>query len=148
MSAAENVAIVRRLTEEVYAGGNLAVIDEFIAPTYVYHGVSGDDPQKRDREWVRRIVRQLHEAFPDLTISIGDMLAEGDRVVTRFVQRGTHRGDLPWGPHGTVMRASGKQVEFGGIAISRLAGGKVVEDWEVMDWPGLWSQLGALPAPS
>ncbi len=144
MSTEENMAIVRRLTEEGFGRGDLSVVDELVAPDYAYHGVSGEDPQKRDREWVKRIIRQLHEAIPDLTISIADTFAEGDRVVTRFVQRGTLQSDLPWGPHSTVLKATGRPVEFGGIAISRVVGGKVVEDWEVMDFPRLWSQLGAL----
>ena len=144
MSVEENKAIVRRLTEEGFAGGSIAVIDEALAPNYAYHSASGGPSESRDREWMKRVIRQLHEGLPDVSIVIEDMFGEGDRVVTRFVQRGTLRGDLPWGPHGAVMRATGKQVEFGGIVISRIAGGKVVEDWEVMDFPRLWIQLGAL----
>jgi len=144
MSIEENMAIVRRLTQEGFAGGSLAVIEELVAPEYAYHSEPGDPPEGRDREWMKRIIHQLHDALPDVTITVQDMFADGDRVVTRVIERGTHRGDLPWGPHGAVMRASGKQVEFGGIVISRLADGKVVEDWEVMDFPRLWSQLGAL----
>lgn len=143
MSTEENKAIVRRLTEEAYGRGDLAVVDELVAPNCIYHSVSGDDPQKRDREWVKRIIRQLHDAIPDVTITVEDMLAEDDRVVTRVVERGTSQGDLPWGPRGTVLKATGRPVEFGGIAISRIADGQIVEDWEVMDFPRLWSQLGA-----
>ena len=144
MSTEENKAIVRRLTEEGFAGGSIAVVDEILAPDYAYHTASGGPSEGHDREWMKRVLRQPHDALPDVSITIEDMFAEGDRVVIRLIQRGTLRGDLPWGPNGAVMRATGKQVEFGGIVISRIAGGKVVEDWEVMEFPRLWSQLGAL----
>jgi hypothetical protein len=69
------------------------------------------------------------------------MLAEGDRVVTRWTARGTHRGELMGIP------PTGKPVTMTGITINRLEGGKVVEDWTVFDQLGLLQQLGAIPAP-
>ncbi len=144
MSADENKAIVRRLQEEGYTRGNLALVDELLAPDYTYHMVGADRPAKLDREFMKRIVGQLHQAFPDVTAIIEDMLGEGDQVVSRIVVRGTQTGDLPWGPSGTVVRATGRQATGGALIISRLADGKVAEEWEVMDFAKIWQDLGAL----
>ena len=80
------------------------------------------------------------DAFPDLSVTIVDQVAEGDKVATRNeTSRGTHKGDL----FGTA--ATGKQATVRGMEISRLAGGKVVETYVSWDTLGLLQQVGALP---
>ena len=142
MSTEENKATVRRFTEEGWNQGNVAVFDELSAPNWVYHdpGV----PDVRTLEDYKPWVTETRRTFPDLHLTIDDMIAEGDQVVVRLTARGTNTGDLvtPM-PH----PATGKQVTITGIAIVRFAGGKGVEVWSQTDSLGLFQQLGLIPVP-
>jgi len=131
--------ITRRMVEEVFNMGRLDVIDEIIAPGYVGHDpalpqdVAGPDGE-------RDLVRGYRAAFSDLTLTIDDQIAEGDRVVTRWTARGTHSGDL-WG-----IAATGKEVTVTGTAIDRIEDGRIVESWSHWDALGLMQQLGVARA--
>ncbi len=139
MSAEENKAIVRRAIEEGWNQGNLAVFDETNAPEYVDHAaIPGQGP---GAEGYKQAVQMTRAAFPDLHLTIDDMIAEGDRVVTRWTARGTHQGEYFGIP------ATGKPVEITGINIGRIVNGKVVENWQNSDQLGLMQQLSVIPAP-
>jgi steroid delta-isomerase-like uncharacterized protein len=132
----ENKALVRRCIDEVDKG-NWAILDELLARDYVYH-MSGR-PEPLTREESEQLVRAVDAAFPDGRMTIEDMIAEGDKVVTRYTSRGTHKGDFMGIP------ATGKKVVVTGIVISRIAEGKIAEDWEEFDGMGFMQQLGAIP---
>jgi len=139
MSVEENKAVEIRFFEEVVNKGNLAVIDELVAATFVDHATfPGAAP---DREGYKQFFAAVHSAFPDFHSTLEDMIAEGDKVVQRFTVRGTHKGE--W----MGIAPTGKQIEVGGIAIHRLAGGKIVEDWASMDMLSMMQQLGVAPPP-
>lgn len=128
----DNEAVVRRVQEEVINGKNLDLLDELLSPGYVWHG-PGQDAGKEAYE-------AYLSAFPDLKMTTKDQFSAGDKVVTRFVSEGTHRGDLPSIP------ATGKHVAgVEGIFISRVENGKIVEEWEQFDELGMMKQLGILP---
>jgi steroid delta-isomerase-like uncharacterized protein len=79
-------------------------------------------------------------AFPDLSVTVEDVLAEGDQAVTRWTLRGTHQGEVEeFGP------PTGKQIELEGITIHRIEDGKIVEEWERYDNLGVLQQLGLVP---
>jgi steroid delta-isomerase-like uncharacterized protein len=140
MSTATNKAIVRRYYEEVYNRKNLGVIDELIADDYTAYLPGGIEPL-RGRAG-RKQANMLHlGAFPDLRLTIEDEIAEGDKVVQRLTIHGTHQGEFMGTP------ATGKQVRCTGIHISRLAGGKIVEQWGEFDGLGILQQLGVMPTP-
>jgi predicted ester cyclase len=82
----------------------------------------------------------LFAAFPDIQYTLEDLLAEGDRVVARFTARGTQTGVFQGIP------ATGSTAAVSSIAIYRLAGGKVAEQWLEYDQLGLLQQLGVIPA--
>ena len=84
----------------------------------------------------------LADAFPDARVSVQDQVAGGGKVATRWVGRGTHAGDLP------DLAASGKEVTISGVTVSRLEGGRIVEQWITWDRLGLLVQLGAVAAPA
>jgi predicted ester cyclase len=88
-----------------------------------------------------RSQRRLLPAFPDLNITIEDQIAEGDKVVTRWVGRGTQQGELQGIP------PTGKQATTSGIAIDRIVSGKLVETWDQFDALGMMQQLGVVPTP-
>ena len=115
----------------------MAALEELYTPDYVYHGpgVFGD----MDRAAMIQMTPAFYTAFPDLHYAVEDLVAEGDKVVIRYTFRGTHQGAFMGVP------ATGKVVTFTGIYISRIAGGKFVEDWESFDSLGLLQQLGAIP---
>ena len=142
MSTEDNKAIVRRLTEEAFNQRHVALIDELCDPNLLYHepGI----PDVHGREDFKRYVTASGRAMPDIRITIEDMIAEGEQVATRYTLRGTNTGEFVW----QTMRfpATGKQASVTGIDITRFAGGKVVEVWELPDNLGLLQQLGLIPA--
>lgn len=138
MSAEENKAKVRRVFEEAWNKGNLAVVDETSDPKGVGHVVGS--PDLRGTEAVKQFITVYRTAFPDLHITIEDQVAEGDKVVTRWSSTGTHKGDL------MGIAPTGKKTHVTGISIDRFAGGKSVEDWTNWDQMSLLQQLGVVPA--
>jgi predicted ester cyclase len=132
-SEEENKALMRRFIEEVWNKGNFAVADELFHP----EATSPSAPQlPTGPEGVKVIATMFRNAFPDYWMTIDQLIVEGDRVVARFIQGGTHQGELFGIP------ATGKQVEFTEIGILRIADGKVVESWYEVDMLGLMQQLG------
>jgi len=142
MSTEDNKALVRRLIEEVWNQGNLTVFDEPSAPNFIHH--DPDFPNFQTRQDYKQWVTESRNAFPDLHLKIEDVIAEGDQVVTRWTFRGTNTGDMVTPMH---IPPTGKQVTVTGITISRLAGGKFVEDWHQADSMGFMQQLCLVPAP-
>ena len=133
----QNKARIRRVIEEAYSRGNLAVVDEVAASDLIIHAASQDI---RGREGAKQYVTMLRKAFPDLHFTIEDQIAEGDTVVTRWTARGTHRGEFQSVP------ATGREILLAGTDIDRMSGGKVVECWAHVDEMGLMRQLGAIEA--
>jgi steroid delta-isomerase-like uncharacterized protein len=81
-------------------------------------------------------------AFPDINVTVEDVIAEGDKAVTRWTIRGTHRGEL------MGIAPTDKHIELKGITIHRIEGGKIVEEWERYDNLGMMQQLGVVEQPS
>ena len=140
MSTEQNKAMARQMIEEIFSRGDLSRVDEYLAPDFVEReelppGLPGG------REGVIQLTAILRSAFPDFKATIDDLVAEGDRVVMRQTWRGTHKGEFMGVP------PTGKSVSFGVIDILRIAGGKVVEHWGLMDSMSLMQQLGASPTP-
>jgi steroid delta-isomerase-like uncharacterized protein len=132
----QNKMLVRRVIEEVYNQGNLAVADELAASDLVIHLTS---QEIHGREGAKQYVTALRAAFPDLHITIEDQIAEGDRVMTRWTARGTHMGEFQG------ILPTGKQVRMAGTDIDRITDGKTVECWSLVDELGMMQQLGVFP---
>ena len=122
MSTEENKAIVRRWSEELFNQGNLEVADEIVAPTYRRHD-PGDPFAVEGPEDLKRMVSMLRAQVPDLHINVEDVIAEGDKVVTRYTL------------------AQGKSS---GIQIFYLVDGRIVESWANRDDLGLLRQRGLI----
>jgi steroid delta-isomerase-like uncharacterized protein len=135
----ENKSVVRREFEEMFnRGGNLDAADEIYAPDYVGHEPAFGDAQ--GVEGAKQFAADFRQAFPDLHTTIEDMVAEGDKVVTRFRGSGTHQGEIEdLGP------ATGNRMEITGITIEQFSDGKIVEDWTNFDALGMMQQLGLVP---
>jgi steroid delta-isomerase-like uncharacterized protein len=139
MSVEENKAIVRRFIEEA-TRGNLAIVDELVAPGFVFHNPADPDVGGGP-EGMRRWLAGNSEAFPDFRFTIEDQIAEGTKVVTRLTGRGTHQGEAFGIP------ATGKPVTITAIFIDEVADGKLVGHWDEADILGVMQQLGAVPLP-
>ena len=137
MSVEENKANTRRAVEEFWNKGKMELLNEFWATNYVHHDPT--NPEINDLEGFKQWVIMSRTAFPDLHVTIEDIIAEGDKVVTRWTVRGTHKGELGEIP------PTGKEVTFTGITIDRFDGGKSVESWWNDDDLGLLQQLGVIP---
>jgi steroid delta-isomerase-like uncharacterized protein len=138
MSTEQNKQIVRRWSEELWSMGQLYVADEIVAPGYVRHD-PGDPAPARGAAGVKRLVTMMRAALPDLRITIEDVIAEGDKVVTRYRMHGTDRGGL-------FGRApTGRPTHNTGMQIFRFSDGKIVESWSLRDDLGALRQLGVLP---
>ena len=139
MSVEQNKDLARRWLDEVWGKGSAATVDELAAADFVWHwappGVAGD------REGYKQFLRMDFEAFADVSTATEDIVAEGDKVASRWTWRGTHKGEF------MGVAPTGKQIALTGICINRIADGKIVEEWGEMDMLGLMQQLGAVPPP-
>ena len=137
----ENKAQFRRIYEEMFNKGNLAIADELIAPDFLNH--EAPPGSNRGPESMRQLITMLHTAFPDVHYTIEEMLAEGDMVSCRLIMNGTHQGSfMGIAPTGRSVRQQA-QMHF-----VRFRNGKVIEHWAVRDDLGLMRQLDIIPAPA
>jgi steroid delta-isomerase-like uncharacterized protein len=131
MKLEQNKAIVRGYLNELVNNGNFAAFDTYFSEDVVFND-SRDFKQQLAR------MQAIRAAFPDHRLTIEDQIAEGDKVVTRVIFHGTHRGEF------AGVAPTGKQVKYSGIAVDRIAGGKVVEMWHIANTQGLLQQIGAI----
>jgi steroid delta-isomerase-like uncharacterized protein len=131
----------RRLLEESFNDGNFALIDQFVAADAVNHDPATPAHMRalRGPEVLKRTANMYRAAFPDVRISVDDVIAADDKVVLRWHSEGTHHGELEG------LAATGARASVTGISIDRWKDGKVVESWSEWDNLGLARQLGAAP---
>jgi steroid delta-isomerase-like uncharacterized protein len=135
-----NKALIQRFVEEAFNEGNLDVVDEVYASSFISHDPTTPEGQGRPKA-VKQFVNTYLGAFPDGHTTVEDMVVEGDKVAYRWTFRGTQQGELIGIP------PTGEQVEITGITINRLSGSKIEEQWNNFDQLGLMRQLGVAPAP-
>jgi steroid delta-isomerase-like uncharacterized protein len=133
MSAEASKAVIRRIVEEVLNGGNEAVIDQLVSPSFMSHeeGMGG-----AGAEGFKQAVKMYRTAFPDVHLEVEFYVAEGDLVVTWGTFGGTHNGPLEGIP------ATGKPVNVKDVDLWRVENGKLVESWSHLDQASLMMQLG------
>jgi predicted ester cyclase len=132
LSAEANKALVRSFYE-AQAEGDLDALKELLAPNFVDHSViPGQAP---DRESYIRGVIKDQAAFSNIRHIIEDQASDGDKVISRVTTHGTHdRKDFM----GAVP--TGRKWEMTGIAIHRISGGKIVEEWSESGGPQILTQ--------
>ena len=124
--------------DEVYNEGNVDFIDEVVASNLVVHDPTSPEGMSSGVESAKQFVEVYRNAFPDIQMTVEDVIAEGDKVVTRWTVRATHQGEL------MGISPSGNRVEVTGISIDRIEGGKFVETWSNYDTLGMMQQIGAM----
>ncbi len=135
MSAEESKRDARRYMDELYNKGNTAVVFEMLAANFVYRNPA--PPITPDREGLIQEMTMVRTAFPDLKVTVDDVLIEGDKGVMRWTMSGTHEGVF----YG--IAPTHKHVVWSGIAIWRTVDNKLVESWNFLDRLDLLNQIGA-----
>ncbi len=133
----QNKVVTERATE-LWNTGDLALVDEIHAADFVNHDPSR--PDVVDLESYKRFIAEVHASMPDYQVTVQDTIAEGDKVVTRWLGRGTHQGEYMGIP------PTGKQTTLAGITIYRFEAGLISEAWWVYDSLGVLQQLGVIPS--
>jgi steroid delta-isomerase-like uncharacterized protein len=138
----ENKQVLRRWFDELWNNGRDEVIDELFDENGIAHGLSDDpsQPIKGPNDF-RTFYTTFRQAFPNMTIVIEDMVAEGDKVAARCSVRGKHEGEL------RGRAATQAPVEFTGMTIVRIDKGKIVEAWNNFDFMTMYTQVGHLSQP-
>lgn len=137
MSIEENKAVIRRYIEVGWSTGDMGAVADAVDPGYRRHQPNMAMTVESEKE-LEQLIGMYRAGVPDLDIKIEHMVAEGDRVVTRVICRGTHSGELAGIP------PTGKSVDFTATDIFQMAGGKVVESWHNVDDLGLLQQIGVI----
>ena len=136
-TAENNKAVIRKFLDEVINQNRMDRADDLVVEDFVEL-----DPlpgQRQGREGLKEVLGMMRTAFPDIHWVVEEMVAEGEKVVTRFTWTGTHRGSFLGVP------ATGKSVSVKGVVIDELAGGKMSASRMLMDSLGMLQQLGVVP---
>ena len=133
-------ALVHGFYEEIFNRQQVDRIGAFVAPTIVDHSLPPGAPH--GIEGVREAVMMFVTAFPDLHLTLEDVIVEGEKAAVRWTMRGTHHGAS------LGMPPTGKQFSMSGVSVLRFEGEKVAESWIVHDQLSMLRQLGLLPVPA
>ena len=140
-SEEENKAQYRRTFEEAFNRGNLAIVDDLVAPDFLNHEVP-PGMNNRGPDSTRQVITMLRAAFPDLHVTIKELVAEGDTVAGRVTMSGTHLGPFQGIP------PTGRTFQQDQMHFVRFRDGKGIEHRAVRDDLGMMRQLGVIPAPA
>ncbi len=133
MSLEDNKAVVRRLYD-AFGTGDLKAMEAVLAPNVV--DLTPKEGQTPGVEGFKERIIEFRNGFPDLTLTIETMIAEGDRVAERVTVRGTHRGEF------LGVAPTGKRVTSNMMGFNQLADGKIVERGRIIDFFGMVQQFG------
>jgi predicted ester cyclase len=140
VSEQENKQKARRLLEEAFGQGKLEVVDEVLDVDFVCYDPNSEAGEVRGADTIKQEIEWFHNAIPDLTYTVEDQVAEGDKVVSRYTASGTHQGEF------FGVAPTGNWIEMSGIQIDRFdESGKMVEEWPEYDLLGAMKQMGAVP---
>jgi len=139
MTNEQNKAIYRRYIDEIFNRGRIEKLEEFLARDYVFRDAPPGTPT--GPESVAGVVKMFRSAFPDLTVTIEDQIAERDQVCSRATTRGTHEGQF------FGIAPTHRRVAMTGVTWVRIVDGRLVESWVKNDVIGLLKQLGATELP-
>jgi predicted ester cyclase len=129
----DNVDALREVIERGFGQGDLSVADRFAGPTIIEHEYAAPD-QPSGPQLLKTMINEARAQVPGLTMTVEDIVVDGDKVWARSTARGCHP-------------ESGKELVFTVLDVCRFHAGRIVEHWGVPDRFALLDQLGALPPP-
>jgi predicted ester cyclase len=137
----ENKEKARRMLEEAFGQGKLELVEEILDPDFVCYDPNSESGAVRGAHTIKQEIEWFRNAIPDLTYTVDDQVAEGDKVVSRYTATGTHQGEF------FGVAPTGNRIEMSGIQIDRFdeESGKMVEEWPEYDLLGAMKQMGAIP---
>jgi steroid delta-isomerase-like uncharacterized protein len=124
----ENKAIAKRVYE-IISTGDFDRAEEIVDPDAPDNELLPCDPPAKLIDTFKETFSEAREAFPDMRVTVEDLLAEGDRVAARVTMRGTHRGEFQG------LAPTGKWIQVRAIDMFRISNGKIVEHWGHADDP-------------
>ena len=129
----QNKDVVQRYWDGKWNERRPEILDELQTPDVVYHGTSME--MKGIKEY-KQVYSSYLSAFHDTQVNVEDLIAEGDKVMTRVTFSVVHKGELEGIP------PTGKTLTISLFTVFRLVDGKIVEEWEIIDELGMMMQLG------
>lgn len=134
--ASDSAQTVRRFYEAL-STGDTSIADEVL--TADWEDIPLPPGSQPGAEGFKQTVAYLRSVFPDLSVTIEDMVVSGDRVAVRSTVRGTHQGEF------LGVAATGRPVEFAAFDIHRLEAGRIAQSWHLEDLFGIQKQIAATP---
>ena len=129
-----------RLIEAAFGQGKLELVEEILDPDFVCYDPNSESGAVRGADTIKQEIEWFRNAIPDLTYTVEDQVAEGDKVVSRYTATGTHQGEF------FGVAPTGNRIEMSGIQIDRFdENGMMVEEWPEYDLLGAMRQMGAAP---
>jgi steroid delta-isomerase-like uncharacterized protein len=140
----ENKQLVRDFFEEVWNKKNFDYLEEIYSPDFVLHALwqntsAGGAIEATGIEPAKKVIAGWQQGFPDISVTVDDQIADGDKVASRHTSRGTHTNAF------MGMPPTGKSATITGMTITRIVDGKIVEAWTSWDALGMFEQLGLAP---
>jgi len=136
----DNKAVIRAFVEDVINQGRFERANDLVVENFIEL-----DPlpgQQQGREGLKEVIGAMRAAFPDIHWVLDEMIAEDDKVVSRFTWTGTHHGSFLGIP------PTGRKVSVKGVVIDRLEAGRMADSRILMDTMSMMQQLGVIPVPS
>ena len=139
MSTVQGKSIIRRVLDEAFNQGNLAIVDELVAPNGISHHLSWGTPA--NRMGLKQLIAMFRTAFPDLSCTMEDEINQDDKVAAHWKMRGTHTGLFLGNP------PTSKPIVVQGLMYVRIENLQIIECWIMIDQMGMLQQLGLVPPP-
>jgi len=136
VSSKENKTLIRRYYDDLWNKWDLSVADEIMSPAISFRGSLA--LTANGLGGFKEYMCLVRAAFPDFHNAIDELIAEGDTVVARLTYTGTHRGKL------FGIAPTGNRVTYSGIAVFKIADGRIRDAWVLGDTQSLFRQLGVL----
>jgi steroid delta-isomerase-like uncharacterized protein len=136
--AGECDRLIRRWFEEVWNQGRAEAIDEMLSPDCIVQGLGGPEGAARGPEAFKTFYARFKGAFPDIQITVEEVITDGDRCAVRFSGRATHQGD------DLGLPATQQAVAFTAMAFTHWKNGQIVEAWNNVDMMSMLQPIGAI----
>ena len=136
---AEYETLMHRWFEEVWNKGREEAIDEMFAEDGVAHGLPTDEGDTiHGPKDFKPLFKKFREAFPDIKITVGETVSDGEKIASVCYVSGLHEGE------GLGLSPTKQPVEFMGLVLIKHKDGKIIESWNSFDFMKMYAQLGAL----
>jgi len=139
VSTVQGKSIIHRVLDEAFTQGNLAVVDELVAPNGISHHSSWGTPA--NRMGLKQLIAMLRTAFPNLSCTVEDEITQDNKVAAHWKIRGTQKGIFLGNP------PTSKPIVVEGLIYVCIENEQIIESWLMIDQMSVLQQLGLVPPP-